>query len=113
MNNLENRCLQFAIDIRLTLKKLPRNISNNEDFKQVVRSSTSIGSNYIEANESLGDKDKLFRLRIARKESKETSYWLAILLKTNPEFVTELQNLMKEAEELKKIVSAIILKLDK
>ncbi|WP_407944145.1 four helix bundle protein [Mangrovibacterium marinum] len=82
MNELENRCLQFAIDIRLRLKALPRNTSNTQDFRQVVRSSGSIGANYIEANESLSDKDKLFRMRIARKEAKETIYWLTILKNT-------------------------------
>jgi len=112
MNDLENRCLQFAIDIRLRLKVLPRNTSNTEDFKQVVRSSGSIGANYIEANESLGDKDKLFRMRIARKEAKETIYWLKILKNTNPDFDKELQDLVSEADELKKIISAIIKKLD-
>jgi len=112
MNELENRCLQFAIDIRIKLKKLPRNTSNIEDFKQVVRSSGSIGANYIEANESLGDKDKLFRMRIARKEAKETIYWLTILRNTNHELGQELSDLNNEADELKKIISAIIKKLD-
>ncbi|WP_163712302.1 four helix bundle protein [Mangrovibacterium lignilyticum] len=113
MNELENRCLQFAIDIRLKLKNLPRNTSNVEDFKQVVRSSGSIGSNYIEANESLGDKDKLFRMRIARKEAKETIYWLTILENTNREFSKELHDLIGETDELKKIISAIITKLSR
>ena len=112
MNDLENRCLDFAVDVRQLVMLLERNIPNQEDSKQVVRSSGSIGANYIEANESLGDKDKLMRLRISRKESKETVYWLSILKKTNDKFGTEIQKLLNESQELRKIFSAIILKLE-
>ncbi|MDX9880705.1 MAG: four helix bundle protein [Prolixibacteraceae bacterium] len=113
MNELENRCLNYAVNIRILIKQLPKNIANAEDSKQAVRSSGSIGANYIEANESLGDKDKLFRLRISRKESKETIYWLTILKRTNSEFETIIQELINEATELRKIISAIIIKLQK
>jgi len=111
MNDLENRCLEFSIKIRLLIRELPRNSSNLEDVKQVIRSSGSIGANYIEANESLGDKDKIMKLRISRKEAKETVYWLTILERTNTEMNVEIKNLKNEAEELRKIFSAIILKL--
>jgi len=53
---------------------LPRTIGNTEDIKQVVWSSGSVGANYIEANESLEKKDFRMRIRISRKESKETGY---------------------------------------
>jgi four helix bundle protein len=113
MNNLENRCMDFAVNIRLMIRQFPMDIPNKEDGKQVVRSFGSIGANYIEANESLGDKDKLFRLRISRKESKETIYWLTILKETNTEFQIIIQKLIDEATELCKIISAIIIKLQK
>ena len=113
MNELENRCLDFTINIRMLILQLPRNVTNIEDSKQVVRSSGSIGANYIEANESLGDKDKLFRLRISRKESKETIYWLTILKRINIEFEPKIQKLIDEATELRKIISAIFIKLQK
>lgn len=113
MSDLENRCLNFSINVRFLVKKLTKNIANIEDGKQVVRSSGSIGANYIEANESLGDKDKLFRLRIARKEAKETTYWLSILEKTNNEMNAEINQLKNEATEIQKIMSAIINKLSK
>ena len=102
MNELENRCLDFAVNVRLMVKQLPMDISNREDCKQVVRSSGSIGANYIEANESLGGKDKLMRLRISRKESKETAYWLVILKKTNTNFDSIIDKLIDEANQLKK-----------
>lgn len=74
MNDLENRCLNYAISVRKFILLCQKNVSNYEDSKQVVRSSGSIGANYIEANESLGVKDKVMRLKISRKEAKETIY---------------------------------------
>ena len=62
--DFEERTLQFAISGRLFLSKLPNSISNSEDSKQLIRSSGSIGANYIEANEGLSKKDFLFRLKI-------------------------------------------------
>jgi four helix bundle protein len=81
--------------------------SNFEDGKQLVRSSGSVGANYIEANEKLGDKDFLFRLKISRKEAKESKYWLRLLKVINPE-KQEIADLIKEAEQLRKILSSII-----
>jgi four helix bundle protein len=106
--DLEERTLQFAITIRLFLKKLPRTISNIEDAKQLVRSSGSVGANYIEANESLSKKDFCYRIKICRKESKESSYWLKIIKATNPDNEKEIIVLIQEADELKKIFSAIL-----
>ena len=112
MNDLENRCLDFAINVRQMLKQISKTISNNEDAKQVSRSSGSIGANYIEANESLGAKDKLMKMRISRKEAKETVYWLKILSQGNLEHKPAIENLIIEASELNKIMSSIILKLE-
>lgn len=107
--DLEERSLQFAKTVTWFCKKLPRNISNIEYIKQVVRSSSSIGANYIEANESLSKKDFVMRVKISRKESKETIFWLRLLVDTNTdEFAPEGQKLIKEATELKKILSTIL-----
>lgn len=106
--DLEERTLHFAIDCRMFLKTIPRNISNIEDAKQLVRSSGSIGANYIEANESLSKKDFLFRVKISRKEAKESVFWLRILLATNKDFENKIQDIIKEANELKLILSSII-----
>ena len=81
--DLEELTLQFAIDCRMFLKKLPKTISNQEDGKQLVRSSGSVGANYIEANESLSKKDFNYRIKISRKEAKESAYWLKIIKATN------------------------------
>ncbi len=109
--NLEERTFQFARDCRLFLKKLNKSICNIEDAKQLVRSSGSIGANYIEANEKLGDKDFLFRLKIARKEAKESKYWLRLIKSTNEEHSYNIEILIMEVEELRKILSAIINKV--
>jgi four helix bundle protein len=95
------------------LKTLPKTISNIEDVKQLIRSSGSVGANYIEANEKLGDKDLVFRLKIARKEAKEYKFWLRLLHELNPDQKTFSESLLFEIEELRKIMSAIITKTSK
>ena len=107
--DLEERTFLFAKRVRLFTTKLPRSVSNMEDGKQVIRSSGSIGANYIEANEALSKKDFLFRLKICRKEAKESAYFLRILKDVNEiHHENEAENLMNEAIELKKIFSSII-----
>lgn len=109
--DLEERTFQFAKAIRLLAKKLPKTAGNIEDIKQVIRSSGSIGANYIEANEALSKKDFLFRVKISRKEAKESAYWLRLILETNDQaFSNEIKTHFDEATELKKILSAIISK---
>ena len=108
--NLEERTFLFAKECRIYIQKLPKTISNIEDGKQLVRSSGSVGANYIEANEKLGEKDLSFRLKIASKEAKESKYWLRLLQELNPELKEKSENLIFEIEELRKILSAIITK---
>jgi len=109
--DLEERTLEFARRCRVFVKILPRAISNLEDGKQLIRSSGSIGANYIEANESLSKKDFILRAKICRKETKESRYWL-LLVDTgdNSELEKERQTVIKEATELMKIFGAIIRK---
>lgn len=110
--DLEERAFTFARDVRTFLKKVPRSIQNNEDAKQLVRSSGSVGANYIEGNESLGKKDFVMRLRIARKEAKESSFWLALLDTGNSsDEEIERQRLKSEARQLMLILTAIINKV--
>jgi four helix bundle protein len=107
--DLEERTFQFAKAVRLFIKKIPRTIANIEDAKQLVKSSGSTGANYIEANESLSPKDFLMRVKISRKEVKESAYWLRLIHETNKfESYDEIVSLMNEAGELLKILSAII-----
>lgn len=81
--DLEERTFLFAKEVRLFIITLKYSIAHNEDSKQVVRSSGSVGANYIEANESLSKKDFLHRVNISRKEAKERTYWLKLINETN------------------------------
>jgi four helix bundle protein len=113
MYDLEERTIKLAIAVRNFTTILPKTISNYEDAKQLVRSSGSIGANYIEANEALSRKYFIIRLKISRKESKETIYWLKIILSTNilePELKSKGEYLIKETGELRNILSAILKK---
>ncbi len=109
--DFEERTFQFARAVRLFLKGIPRTLSNYEDGKQLIKSSGSVGANYIEANESLGDKDLLLHVKISRKEAKESHYWLRLLdLETKSELEPERCALLNEATELMRIFGAIIRK---
>ena len=77
--DLEDRTFEFSKNVRDFVKQISRTLPNIEDIKQVVRASGSVGANYIEANESLGKKDFLMRIRICRKEAKESCYWLRLI----------------------------------
>lgn len=106
--DLEERTYLFAKNCRLLVQNLSKTVSNVDDGKQLVKSSGSIAANYIEANEKLGNKDFIFRLKIARKEAKESVLWLKLLKDLNVKFEPELTQLLNEPEELRKILSTII-----
>ena len=111
--DLEERTFRFAKNVRNLCKILSKTFNNLEDSKQIIRSSGSVGANYIEANEALGKKDFLMRLRISRKEAKECAYFLRLIKKSNDpdqQIKTETERLWNEAIEIKKILSSIILK---
>ena len=112
-DDLEERTAVFAGDVRAFVRKLPRTISNAEDVKQLVRASGSVAANCIEANESLGAKDKLFRFRVCRKEAKEASLWLRLVHTENDAKLNQhREHLQQESRELRLILSAIIRKLE-
>jgi four helix bundle protein len=107
--DLEDRTFQFAKAVRIFIKGVPKSIGNFEDGKQVVRSSGSVGANYREANEALSKKDFVMRIKISRKEAKESVYWLRLIHEPNDlENADEALRLIQEANELKKILSAIL-----
>ena len=109
--DLEERTFQFAKDVRKFIKTLPKTTANFEDGKQLTRASGSVGANYIEANEALGKKDFLMRIRISRKEAKESAYWLRLIDETNNlDNGEDAHSLIQEANELKMIFSSILTK---
>lgn len=106
--DLEKRTTEFAKAVIRVCKILPANPINNRLVGQAVGASGSIGANYREANDALGKKDFLMRMRIARREAKESHHWLECLLEANSSSNDEISPLIKEAEEFKKIFSTII-----
>ncbi len=107
--DLEERTFQFAKNVRFFVKTLPKTIANIEDGKQLVKASGSVGANYIEANEALSKKDFKMRIKICRKEAKESAYWLRLIDETNQlKSSDDAKSLMQEANELKKIFSSIL-----
>jgi len=105
--DLRERTLRFAKMVRNYVKSLPKTLSNIEDARQLIKASGSVGANYIEGEEALSRKDFLMRIKISRKEAKESGYWLE-LTEPKEEQVMEKQNLTREATELTKIFGSIV-----
>lgn len=106
--DLEERTFKFAKDVRDLIKEVKKTTSNIEDCKQLARASASAGANYIEANEALSKKDFQMRIKISRKESRESRFFLR-LLDIDELKLDQLRNsLADEAEELRRIFSSIL-----
>lgn len=105
--DLEDRTYIFAKNCRIFTKKLPKSISNIEYVKQLIRASGSQAANYIEANEAISKKDFIFRIKICRKEAKESRLWLR-LCEPSPDYEETQRKLIKESIELTKIFGAIL-----
>ncbi len=109
--DLEDRTAVFAKQSRALVKKLPRTIGNIEDAKQFIRASGSVGANYLEANDAIGKKDFVMKIKICRREAKESGYWLG-LLDVDSNLEPERERLVAEAKELMKIFGAIVRKCE-
>ena len=109
--DLEERTLEYAKQVRDFVKKLRKIIGNVEDGKQLIKASGSVGANYIEANESLSKKDFIMRIKICRKEAKESGYWLSLVdTEDDSELNNKRHELIQEATELTNIFGAILRK---
>ena len=108
--DLEDRTEKFASDVIELCKRLQRNTINIELIGQVVRSSGSVGANYIEANEALSKKDFFHRIKICRKEAKESRYWLKLISSANADFKNEIEPFIQESTELMNIFGSIVRK---
>lgn len=107
--DLEERTYQFAINCRNFTRKVPRTLENIEDASQLIRSSGSVAGNYIEANESISSKDFIHRIKICRKEAKESRLWLKLtFVGANQPLQNEQKYLINEALELTRIFGSII-----
>ena len=106
--DLEERTLKFAKDVIVFVKSLSRTIANIEIIKQLVRASGAVGANYIEANEALSKKDFVMRIKICRKEAKESRYWLKLIEVSGESAEKQRLLLIQETTELMKIFGAIL-----
>jgi four helix bundle protein len=110
--DLEKRTTEFARSVIRFCKRVPLNSINDRLISQVVGSAGSVGANYREANDALGKKDFIQRLKIARREAKECAHWLELMAEANEGSTPETQSLIRECDELKNILSAIINKTE-
>jgi four helix bundle protein len=111
--DLEERTFRFAEAVRTFVKPLPRTVSNTEDVRQFVRASGSVAANWIEADEALSKKDFLMRVKICRKEAKESRLFLRLIdVGLTATTVAAHDKLSEEARELTLIFSSIISKVE-
>lgn len=106
--DLEERTAVFGEMIIEFAKSLTKNAINNPLINQIIRSGTSIGANYMEADAAESKKDFNHKIAICKKESKETRHWLRMISKANPEKSEQCRGLWQEAHELLLIFSAIL-----
>ena len=106
--DLEERTAVFGERIIDFVKTLPKNTINTELIKQIIRSSTSVGANYVEADGAESKKDFRHKIAICKKESKETKHWLRMIARANPNRKEECRELWNEAQELTLIFSSIL-----
>jgi len=109
--DLEERTARFSEDIIKFLKTVPKNIITNPIISQLIRSATSIGANYSEADDAESKQDFKHKIGICKKESRESKHWLRMLNTTCPELRDETSLLWQEAKELNLIFNAITNKL--
>jgi len=108
--DLEERTAEFGESIIEFAKKIPKNVITIPLIDQLIKSGTSVGSNYCEADCAESRKDFEHKLGIAKKESKETKHWLRMIAKAVPELKEEAIRLWNEANELQRIFITIIKK---
>ena len=108
--DLGERTSQFGREIILFVKTVPESIINCPLISQLVRSATSIGANYMEADCAESKKDFQHKISICKKEAKETTHWLHMFATANPDKKEKCRKLWQEAHELTLIFSSIIKK---
>ena len=109
---LQDRFLKFAKSVRDFCLKLKQDVINREYIRQLIRASGSVGANYIEASDDLGKLDERMKIKIARREAKESVYWLELVLTfADPNIEIEKAILIDEGNQIRKILSSIIIKL--
>jgi len=106
--DIHDRIFEFVIRVLHLIKVLPKTFENRVLLEQLIRSATSVGANDQEADGVSSRRDFVHCYTIVRKEAKETLYWLQLLSKMNESFASRMIDLLRENDELIKIVSSII-----
>jgi four helix bundle protein len=106
--DLEERTYEYTKEIIAFVNTCPKTMVNSELTRQLIRSSGSVGANYIEAREALSKKDFAMRVKICRKEVKESAYWLRLLEVRSDSLEKQRQTLIDESTELLKIFASIV-----
>jgi four helix bundle protein len=106
--DLVERTAKYGERAIVFLKSLPENSISRPLISQMIRSATSVGANYMEADCAESKKDFQHKIAICKKESKETQHWLRMIAVVNPDKAEDCRKLWKEAHELTLIFSAII-----
>ncbi|MEK7558889.1 MAG: four helix bundle protein [Patescibacteria group bacterium] len=105
----KKRCFNFSLAILKLPNQLVRNQTNQILLAQLIRSATSIGANVVEGGNSVSKREFINYFQIALKSASETLYWLALLKETNPKDTKNIDDLMEECIQIKKLISTIIL----
>lgn len=109
--NLEERTYKYTKEIIAFVNICPKTMVNSELIRQLIRSSGSVGANYIEAREALSKKDFAMRVKICRKEIKESAYWLRLLEVRDDSVEQKRRALIDESIELLRIFASIVEKI--
>ena len=110
--DLEERTATFGENVIKLCKNIKINCVNKGIIDQLVRSSTSVGANYMEANGASSKKDFRNKIYICKKEAQETKHWLRMLITCEVEKKDEINILQKEAQELVLIFGKIVSTID-
>ena len=105
--DLEERTAKFGENIIKFVKKIPKKTETLPLISQLVRAGTSVGANYCEADDAESKKDFIHKIRICKKESRETKHWLRMIVVATPELKEEARVLWQEAQELNLIFASI------
>lgn len=110
--DLEERTAKFGENTLKFVKKIPLNTISEPLIKQLIRSATSVGANYCEADDAESKKDFKHKISISKKEARETKHWFRMIsnILDNEDIKQEARNLWQEAKELNLIFNAIIKK---
>ncbi len=105
--DLEERTAKFGENIIIFAKRIPKNVINFPMITQLIKSGTSVGSNYCEADDAESRKDFKHKIGICKKEARETKHWLRMIIVSCPDLKKEADKLWQKAKELNLIFNSI------